>query len=80
MGRKDKDHNKDVFQKVMRGTAQRTPSAAERAKDAERERAIQKEAKRIRDESDRIQIMLKRQAQADEHHRAAELERRKNQG
>ncbi len=79
MGKRDKNYDRDVFQRVMRGSAQRTPSAAERAKDAERERAIQKEAKRIKDESDRIQLMLKRQAQAEENHRAAELERRKNQ-
>lgn len=78
MGKRDKNYDRDVFQKVMRGL-QRTPSAAELAKDAERERAIQREAKRIKDESDQIQLMLKRQAQAEENHRAAELERRKNQ-
>ena len=74
-----KNDNKDVFQRVVRGLAQRTPSAAELAKDAAREQAIQKEAKRIKDESDRIQLMLKRQATADEQHRGAELERRNNQ-
>lgn len=79
MARKDKDHNKDTFQKVMRGLAQRTPSAAEIAKDKVREEQIQKEAKRIRDESARIRRELDEQARAEAAHQRAEEDRRKKQ-
>lgn len=74
-----RNHDKDTFQKVMRGLAQRTPSAAEIAKDRAREEQIEKERKRIQAESDRIAVMLKRQQEAEKAHRDAELERRKHQ-
>lgn len=79
MGRKDKDHNKDTFQKVIRGLAQRTPSAAERAKDEERERLIKAESDRIAAESRAIAHQLDEQRRAELAHQRAEEERRKRQ-
>ena len=78
MARKDKDHNKDTFQKVIRGLAQRTPSAAERAKDAAREAIVEKERQRIQKESRRIAALIAAKEEADRIHKAAEAERRKN--
>lgn len=79
MGRKDKDHNKDTYQKVMRGLAQRTPSAAERAKDEERARLIKAESDRIASESRAINRELDEQRRAEAAHQRAEEDRRKRQ-
>jgi hypothetical protein len=76
---KDKNHNKDTFQKVMRGLAQRTPSAAERAKDEERARQIKAESDRIQAESRAIARQLDEQRRAEAAHQRAEEDRRKRQ-
>lgn len=80
MGRKDKDHNKDTYQKVMRGLAQRTPSAAEQRKDAERAAQYKRESDRIKAESARIKRELDERARAEAAHQRAEEDRRKRQG
>lgn len=77
---KDKNHNKDTFQKVIRGLAQRTPSAAERAKDEERARLIKAESDRIAAESRAIQLQLEADRRAEIAHARAEEERRKQRG
>lgn len=79
MGRKDKDHNKDTFQKVLRGLAQTTPSAAERAKDEERKRLIKAESDRIAAESRAINRELDEQRRAEAAHQRAEEDRRRRQ-
>lgn len=80
MGRRDNNHNKDTFQQVMRGLAQRTPSAAERAKDEERARQIKAESDRIKAESRAIQVELEKQRRDELAHQRAEAERRKQKG
>ena len=74
--RKDRE-NREVFDKVKKGLASRTPSAAERAKDAERERLVQAEANRIRLKSEEIAAQLARQEQLNREHERMEAERRK---
>lgn len=74
--RKDRE-NREVFEKVKRGLANRTPSPAERAKDAARERLIQAEANRIRQESEAIKAKLEAQARAEQEHQRMEAERRR---
>lgn len=71
-----KRYDRKVFNEVKKGLAQRTPSEAERKKDAERERLIQAEANRIRLESEKIRAMLKRQADNEAAYQRAEKDRR----
>lgn len=71
-----KRYDRKVFNEVKKGLAQRTPSEAERKKDAERERLIQAEANRIRLESEKIRAMLKRQADNEAAYQQAEKDRR----
>lgn len=71
-----KRYDRKVFNDVKKGLAQRTPSEAERKKDAERERLIQAEANRIRLESERVRAMLQRQAENEAAYRQAENDRR----
>lgn len=74
--RKDRE-NREVFDKVKKGLASRTPSPAERAKDAERERLIQAEANRIRLEGEKIAAQLAHQEALNQEHDRLEAERRK---
>ena len=71
-----KRYDRKVFNDVKNGLAQRTPTEAERKKDAEREQLIQAEANRIRLESERIRAMLKRQADNEAAYQQAEKDRR----
>lgn len=71
-----KRYDRKVFNDVKKGLANRTPSDAERKKDAERERLIQAEANRIRLESEKIRAMLKRQADNEAAYQQAEKDRR----
>lgn len=71
-----KRYDRKVFNDVKKGLANRTPTDAERKKDAERERLIQAEVNRIRLESERIRALLKRQADNDAAHQQAEKDRR----
>lgn len=71
-----KRYDRKVSTEVKKGLAQRTPTDAERKKDAERERLIQAEANRIRLESERIRAMLKRQADNEAAYQQAEKDRR----
>lgn len=76
----DRDTNNKgnkVFRQVMRGTRERTPTAAELAKDAARQRIVDAEAARIRQESARIKALIEAKEEADRIHQAAEEERRR---
>lgn len=75
MGKNNKD--KDIFQKVLRGTRQNTPSARERLED-ERKAKLNRDYNRKNDTTSKnIRDELARQARADEYHRKAEENRRK---
>lgn len=77
-----KDKGNRVFREVMKGTRERTPTAAERAKDAQREAEYKRESDRIKAESAAINAELDRQRRSDLAHARAEEERRalRNQG
>ena len=74
-----KRYDRKVFNEVKKGLAQRTPTEAERKKDAEREKLIQAEANRIKLESERIRAMLKRQTENEATYQQAEKDRRQAQ-
>ena len=74
--RKDRE-NREVFERVKNGLAKRTPSPAERATDAERERLIQAEANRIRLEGEKIAAQLAHHEALNQEHDRLEAERRK---
>lgn len=80
MGKDKRDaRDKDIFQKVLRGTRQNTPSAAERRED-DRKAKLNRDYNRKNDTTSRnIRDELAKQARAEQHHRNAEEERRKRQ-
>jgi len=65
-----------VFRDVMKGTRERTPSEAEKAKDAQRASDLKRESDRIKAESKAINADLERQRRSDLAHARAEEERR----
>lgn len=72
-----KDKGNEVFRRVMEGTKFRSPSPAEREKDAQRAALLKRESDRIKAESRAIQAQLDRQRRSDETHARAEEDRRK---
>lgn len=70
-----KRYDRKVFNDVRKGL-QRTPSEAERKKDAERQKLIDAEVNRIKLESERIRALLKRQADNEAAYQKAEKDRR----
>lgn len=77
MRRNKHDKGNEVFKAVMRGTSTRTPSSAERAKDAQRAAEVKRESDRIKAESAAINAELDRQRRAELAHAQAEEDRRK---
>lgn len=74
-----RDKGNSVFRKVMDGTKDRTNTDAERKRNEELERQRRDEAKRLAQETQRIKIMMDKQARAEAAHQRAEEDRRKQQ-
>lgn len=72
-----KDKGNEVFRKVMEGTRFRSPSPAEREKDAQRAAEVKRESDRVKAESAAINAELDRQRRNELAHQRAEEERRK---